>query len=157
MNKQQLKQMINHNDAPDMTETIRKFKHSSTIRREIKIIMSLKEKFQRIRLSYPEKFIKLCSNHCPCLYTHYYKLFEKIVKEQIQYKILFDMLDILEQIEKGEKTQYDASVDVGYHLKSLFIDTKLNNNNNNKNTLSWREYKNKYCCSTQPKPNNNKN
>ena len=69
------------------------------------------------------------------------------MKNDLDIKILYKFLDVLETIENGTRDQHDASYEIGLLLKKIYIDKKIDDSpqNNfvtpNKN-ISWKEYYN---------------
>lgn len=58
--------------------------------------------------------------------TKYPTLFRKLLEEDCDSKQLDYMLKQLENIQKGNKTQYDASVEIGQILVDKFVKPELN-------------------------------
>jgi hypothetical protein len=148
----QLQQMIQTNNVSDQTNLIRNLKHSSILRSDIQNLMLLKKKY----LNDPDTINYEGINECNFLWTYYTDLYNKIRKDEIDIKILFQFLDVLEKIEKGELDQHEGSFEVGTLLKKIYVDSalkkaeKLNNEENNENkteiikpqvNISWKQYK----------------
>jgi hypothetical protein len=62
---------------------------------------------------------------CYFLYSNYTDIFNKIKKDEIDIDILFQFLNVLEQIENGSVDQHEASFEVGTLLKKIYIDSAL--------------------------------
>jgi len=62
---------------------------------------------------------------CYFLYLNYTDIFNKIKKDEIDIDILFQFLNVLEQIENGNVDQHEASFEVGTLLKKIYIDSAL--------------------------------
>jgi hypothetical protein len=87
---------------------------------------------------------------------NYMDIFNKICKNELDLKVLTQVLILLEAIEDGKVDQHEGSVIFGKLLKELYIDSALRTSSNldenyNENTnpepvvakqISWREYKN---------------
>ena len=58
--------------------------------------------------------------------TKYPTLFKKLLEEDCDSKQLDYMLKQLENIQKGNKTQHDASVEIGQILVDKFVKPELN-------------------------------
>jgi hypothetical protein len=92
---------------------------------------------------------------CSFLNTYYYDIYNKIIKDEINLEILYNLLDTLKEIEEGSVNQYQASVKVGTLLKTIYIDSalrkseKLNSNEkeplfNNGLNMKWSDYKKQF-------------
>lgn len=139
----QLQSMINENNVIDKTEMIRKIKHSSILRNEVNEMIQLKNIYKN-NLSSPD-FRDEAINKCKFLFQYYTDIFNKLRKDELNVNMLFDFLDILEKIEKGQLDQHEASFKVGSILKSMYIDSAVkhaenmeakNNENNNPDLTS---------------------
>jgi hypothetical protein len=104
----------------------------------------------------PEKVNYEGLNECNFLWTYYTDLYNKIRKDEIDIKILFQFIDVLEKIEKGELDQHEGSFEVGTLLKKIYVDSalkkaeKINNKHDDNNEkqiikpqveISWKQYK----------------
>lgn len=118
--KLQLNQMINDNNVEDRTEQIRSLKHSSILRQEVNELMLIKRKYTD-----PEEINLEGMIHCNFLFTHYTDIYNKVRKDEIDYVILFQFLDVLKKIEDGLLDQHEGSYEVGVLLKKLYIDSAL--------------------------------
>ena len=52
-------------------------------------------------------------------------IYNKIRKDEIDLKILFQFLDVLGKIEAGQMDQHDGSFEVGTLLKKIYVDSAL--------------------------------
>ena len=59
-------------------------------------------------------------------------IYNKLLKYQIDVNILNKFLDELESIENGKQNQHEASFRIGNLLKEMYIDTKLETPQENK-------------------------
>jgi hypothetical protein len=145
MNSQQklkLSEMIKEYGSKDMTENIRKIKHSSLIKKDVDTLLYNIKK---------GKNENECIHESNFLFSNYSDIFDKIYKKSIDISILYHFIDMLRKIELSELNQHEASYQIGSILKEMYIDTKLNNTNdendisNNKvnpvNNVGWKEYK----------------
>lgn len=122
-----LQKMIRENNTENNTNKIRELKHSSKIRKDISIIQNMKRK---IRSKDFKKLDKECSSKCQFLFVNYPNIYNKMLKDEIDIKILYSFLDVLEKIENGEKDQHEASYEIGMLLKSIYVDKRLNSSGN---------------------------
>lgn len=118
--KLQLQQMINENNVEDRTDQIRVLKHSSIIRQEVNELILLKQ-----RCKDPEELNLEGMVNCNFLFTYYTDIYNKVRKDEIDYLILFQFLDVLKKIEDGVLGQHEGSYEVGLLLKKLYIDSAL--------------------------------
>ena len=150
--KLQLKKMINEADCDDNTEAIRRLKHSTRIRDELRKIDTLRNTNKDMD---KENFSFLCISECNFLYTNYSDIFHKAVANELDYMLMTKVLTVLKHIEDGKVDQHEGSVLVGKLLKELYGDSALRradnldkqNESEEKQTLydgkqiSWKEYK----------------
>tara|TARA_A100001015_G_scaffold148496_1_gene164709 strand:+ start:3200 stop:3676 length:477 start_codon:yes stop_codon:yes gene_type:complete len=126
MNKEQekvLKQMIKENNTEDHTSTIMELKHSALIRHDVSVIQNIKRKTHSKDFSILDKEAR--SQNCGFLFQHYPNIYNKLLKDEIQIKILYRFLDELESIEKGKQNQHEAAYKIGLLLKEIYIDKKI--------------------------------
>lgn len=119
----QLQSMINENNVIDKTDMIRKIKHSSILRNEVNEMIQLKNIYKN-NLSSPD-FRDEAMNKCKFLFQYYTDIFNKLRKDELNVNMLFEFLDILEKIEKGQLDQHEASFKVGSILKNMYIDSAV--------------------------------
>ena len=125
--KLDLAALIKANDSDDCTEDIRSKKQSSLIRTDVKQMVYLKQKYERLAKSNPAEFDKMCTNQCNFLFNNYTDLYNKIKNDNLDLNILDKFLTILKKIEDGEIDQHEGSYLVGTYLKELYIDSALRN------------------------------
>ena len=118
--KLQLQQMINENNVEDRTDQIRVLKHSSIIRQEVNELILLKQRCKDAEELNLEGMI-----NCNFLFTYYTDIYNKVRKDEIDYLILFQFLDVLKKIEDGILGQHDGSYEVGLLLNKLYFDSAL--------------------------------
>ena len=152
--KLQLQQMITENNVEDQTGLIRDLKHSEILREEINKLVLLKSKYENQEDLNLEGMIE-----CNFLFTYYTDIYNKVRKDEIDYTILFQFLDVLKKIEDGLVDQHEGSFEVGTLLKKLYVDSAIrkadkinekydNDNNQNQSNISvdvvdisWKKYK----------------
>lgn len=125
--KLDLQNMIKANETEDVTQVIRENKQSHLIRNDIKQLLFLKQKYTRLAKSNPNEFDKICVNQCQFLFNNYTDIFNKIKTDTLNLTIMDKFLNILKKIENGELDQHEGSYLVGKHLKELYIDSALRN------------------------------
>ena len=89
----QLSNMIKANNVEDQTDLIRQLKHSQILRDEINNMIVLKSKYK----GDDEKIYTESINECNFLFTYYTDLYNKIRKDEIDLKILFQFIDVLKK------------------------------------------------------------
>ena len=62
---------------------------------------------------------------CNFLFTYYTDIYNKIRKDEMDLKILYKFLDVLEEIEDGKLDQHTGSFKVGTLLKEIYVDSAL--------------------------------
>lgn len=130
LNNQQkldLANMIKANDTTDCTQEIRNKKQSILIRNDIKQMVLLKQKYQRLVKTNPGEFDAICIKQCGFLFNNYTDIYNKIKNDTLNLNILDKFLNILKKIEDGELNQHEGSYLVGKHLKELYVDSALRN------------------------------
>ena len=151
----QLQQMIKANDVVDQTDNIRQTCHSKKIREEVNILEKFKNDNSELYKKNFMEFDAIAINRCNFLFHNYTDIYNKVIKNEIDLKILDNFLDALEMIEEGKVDQHEASVNVGKYLKELYVDSALkkagkldeieNNSldgtHENSIEISWSEYK----------------
>lgn len=120
-----LQEMIKSYDADDNTSKIRQLKHSQKIRDDVEKIVNLRKKYSRMMTFETKKFEKLVMSHCNFLWTNYTNIFNRIMKDELNFNILRKFIDTLREVEDGELDQHEASVKIGEILKELYIDSAL--------------------------------
>ena len=149
-----LKNLIQENDCENNTESIRELKHSVLIRDEIRKLENLKQSHAALKQTDFANFKEMAQVECVFLYNNYMDIFNKILKDEIDLKIMTRLLIVLKLIEDSKVDQHEGSAMVGKILKELYIDSALKKSENldkehesekvEKNTgaiLSWLEYK----------------
>lgn len=149
----QLQNMIKTNNVEDVTDDIRKLKHSQIIRNDVNNMILIKAKYR----GNDEKIHEECINECNFLFSYYTDIYNKIKKNEIDIGILNKFLDVLKRIEDGELTQHEGAFLVGTILKELYVDSalkkaeKLNANEETKpqpkgpvQNISYKTFKKKY-------------
>jgi hypothetical protein len=157
MNKQEsldLKRLINETQCENNTENIRKLKHSVLINNDIRNLENLKKTNVSLRKSNPDEFNEVCQKECNFLFNHYTDIFNKIIKDEIDLRIMTKLLICLKLIEDGNVDQHEGSVMVGKILKELYIDSAIKRGENldkereaervepnSGKKMSWKDFK----------------
>ena len=79
------------------------------------------------------------------LFKNYTLIYNKLLKNDLDIKILYTFLDVLETIENGTRDQHEASYEIGLLLKKIYIDKKIDDTSANQfivptNNISWKQY-----------------
>lgn len=157
MNKQEsldLKRLINETQCENNTENIRKLKHSVLIRNDIRSLENLKKTNVSLSKSNPDEFAEVCQQECNFLFNNYTDIFNKILKDELDLRIMTRLLICLKLIEDGNVDQHEGSVMVGKILKELYIDSAIKRGENldkqheaervepnSGKKMSWRDFK----------------
>lgn len=141
MNSEQrlkLNEIMEQNNTIDNTQEIKRLKHSKKIRDDIYKLVKIKKENNSI---YDIKIKG--QNECVFLFKNYTNIYNKLIQNDLDLNIMFTFLDILEKVEKGQCDQQEASYEIGVLLKQLYIDTKINTQENKMQTknITWNEYK----------------
>ena len=123
--KVQLRQMLEKNNVVDKTEQIRELKHSAKIREDIIALVQLKKDYAELLRTDKESFEKISVQKCRFLFFNYMELYNLILKESMDLKILDKLIHVLGRIENNEIDQHEGSFLVGTYLKEIYIDGKL--------------------------------
>jgi hypothetical protein len=118
-----LQKLIDGTQAEDNTAHIRKIKHSTLIRDDIRRIDTLYN--TRSSEMSKDEFRELCICECTFLYNNYTDIFNKMVKQEINLTTMTKLLIILKLIEDEKIDQHEASVRVGTLLKEMYVDAAL--------------------------------
>ena len=150
----QLEKMIQQNDVEDVTDDIRKKKHSKKIRDDVTRMIDMKSKYKRLSKSNPKQYDSMLVSQCSFLFNNYTDIFNRVKKDEIKLETLWELLNVLEEIEEGKLDQHTGSFQVGKLLKSIYIDgavmksEKLDKKNKTKSNkpnkvkkISWTEFK----------------
>jgi hypothetical protein len=146
-----LQKMIAANNVEDQTGLIRDLKHSQILRENVNNLVMLKSKY----IDDPDALNLEAMSDCNFLFTYYTDLYNKIRKDEIDLKILFQFLDVLNKIEDGKIDQHEGSFEVGMLLKKIYVDSalrkaeKLNAETDNMEPeykgpqveISWKQFK----------------
>ncbi len=117
----QLQKMISVNNVEDQTGLIRELKHSHILRDDINNLIMLKARY----MDDVDGLHLEAMNECNFLFTYYTDIYNKIKKDEIDLKILFQFLDVLNKIEDGVLDQHEGSFEVGLLLKKIYVDSAL--------------------------------
>jgi hypothetical protein len=153
--KLNLQKMIQENDVVNTTQLIRDLKHSTKILNEVEIMLKLKREHVDMVKYLPDQFDSLCASQCHFLFNYYTDIYNKVKKDEIDLKILLQLLNVLHAIEEGATDQHEGSFEVGKLLKEIYIDSalrkadKLNENDKERvdvrpaENISWHDFKKK--------------
>lgn len=143
---------MNEMDYQDNTDSIRKLKHSSLIRDDIRTLEQLKK--GRNQAMDDDTFFQLAQEKCAFLYNNYTDLFARSMKNELDLVIMTKMLIVLKMIEDDKLDQQEGSVMVGRYLKELYLDSAIKRADNldkereaekvqpiEGKKVSWKQYK----------------
>jgi hypothetical protein len=146
-----LKKLIDESDCENNTDTIRKLKHSTLIRDDIRKMDTLRKENSDLS---SDAFSELCKSHCTFLFNNYTDIFNKLISNELDFTIMTKFLTVLKLIEDGKIDQHEGSVMVGKILKELYIDSAVKRADNidkqyaaekvatlESKKISWNQYK----------------
>ncbi len=113
--------MITSNNVEDNTDLIRQLKHSHILREDVNNLIMLKAKYSDDQ----EKVHLEGMAECNFLFTYYTDIYNKIRKDEIDLKILFNAFDVLRDIEDGKLDQHEGAFAFGTLLKKIYVDSAL--------------------------------
>jgi hypothetical protein len=119
--KLHLQKMIATNNVEDNTDLIRQLKHSHILREDVNNLIMLKSTY----FDEPDKIHLEGMSECNFLFTYYTDIYNKIRKDEIDLKILFNALDVLRDIEDGNLDQHEGAFEFGNLLKKIYVDSAL--------------------------------
>jgi len=156
--KLDLKKLLGEMNADDNTEDIKRLKHSTIIRDDIRKLESIK--LEHVGKTFDE-LVSIAQIECPFLFGGYTDIFNKVLKGEIDLVIMSRLLIVLKLIEDGNVDQHEGSVMVGKILKELYIDSAIKQSENLEKqreenmpksaetssigpqvNISWKEYSN---------------
>ena len=139
----------------DNTNQIRSLKHSVLIMADVRTFAHLKQDHADLQTTDGPRFEAMAQEACAFLYEHYVDLFQRMLRNEMDYNILLRMLAVLRRIEDGNVDQHEGSVEVGKILKELYVDSALRRGKNldekyaadkpvvydGKSGVNWRDFK----------------
>ncbi len=153
--KLNLKKLLDNSDCENNTDHIRKVKHSTKIRDDIRALEKLKMSDGHLRGSDPQRFLDMCQKTAWFLFSNYTDIFNKVLKDELDLGIMTQLLGVLKMIEDGKVDQHEGSVMVGKILKELYVDSAMRRGANldkeypkeepvaplEGKKISWKEFK----------------
>lgn len=152
-----LKRLLSTSDCENNTEHIRNMKHSSKIQDDIMKLAKFKNAQQTLAESSPDIFEEQAKELVPFLANGYTDIFNKVIRNEINFEILGKLLYVLKAIEDEKVDQHEGSVLVGKILKELYLDSAVRHGDNldkkyaaqeppkptlvEGRAISWKEYK----------------
>ena len=88
-------------------------------------MLALMKSHARLRSTNPKQFDAMLVSRCNFLFTHYMDIFNKIKKDEISLDVLWRLLHVLGEIERGALDQHSGAFEVGKLLKQMYIDSAL--------------------------------
>lgn len=140
-----LQEMIDANNTINNTEEIRRLRHSQLIRDDVVKIQNMKRKMKTTHFKTLDTELQ---KDCFFLFQNYTLIYNKLLKNDLDIKILYKFLEVLETIENGTRDQHEASYEIGLLLKKIYIDKKIDDRPSSNfiapvKPISWKEYYNK--------------
>lgn len=140
-----LQEMIDANNTINNTAEIRRLRHSKLIRDDVVKIQNMKRKLKTTHFKTLDTELQ---KECFFLFQNYTLIYNKLLKNDLDIKILYKFLEVLETIENGTRDQHDASYEIGLLLKKIYIDKKIDDRPPSNfvtpvKPITWKEYYNK--------------
>lgn len=152
--KMNLKNLVSKMGAEDNTENIRKWKHSTQIRDDIRKLDTLTQEKEDLRVNEPDLYVKTCADAAPFLFENYQDLFKRMIRRELDLTIMTKLLVILKLIEDDKIDQHEGAAMFGKILGELYIDSAIKKGDNLDKDhqssepekslgkdISWKEYK----------------
>jgi len=146
LEKLNLQKMITENQVEDNTELIRTYKHSDKIRKDVEILVELRDNHKN-----DLDFDTQCETKCFFIFFNYTDIYNKVKKDILDLSTLYQFLDCLKKIEDGNQNQHEASFEIGKLLKKMYVDSALKKAElleeehkvvrKEPKQISWSEYK----------------
>lgn len=149
-----LKRLIDESQCENNTDNIRKLKHSVLIRNDIRKMNELKKTNAALYKSNFDEFTAVSQQECSFLFNNYTDIFNKLLKDELDLRIMTKILMVLKMIEDEQVDQHEGSVLVGKFLKELYIDSAIKRADNidkeheherveinNGKEVSWKKFK----------------
>lgn len=108
-------------DYQDNTEYLRDIKRSTLIRYDVLKMERLKRKDKSNTTM--DEFSELCKRECSYLFTNYPMIFNKMLKDVLDLRLLFVALDTLKKIEEGAIDQEEGSILMGKLFAEMYLDS----------------------------------
>ena len=115
-----LDELLRKDDVAQTTDKIRELKHSGQIKMCIDNIVKLKATHHRMSKN---MFEKMAISQANFLFSNYTIIFNKLINDEFNVKILYEFVAILKQIEDGKLNQHEGSYMVGKKLKESYVDS----------------------------------
>jgi len=124
------KLMAQSSDYEDNTEGIRRLKHSDLIISDVKKIENYKSTMKSLRMKSKDEFRDYCQSKCSFLYNQYTDIFNRLLRDELDLQLLYQLLETLKKIEYGKIDQQEGSVVVGKILHKIFVESAMKHGDN---------------------------
>ena len=110
-------------DYVDNSDYIKKIKHSPIIREDIRKLDALRKEHKENPTIAEHDYWNLCQTTCPFLFMNYTDIFNRLYKSELDVSLMYLLLDALEKVENGDKTQEESSVLLGQLLADIYANS----------------------------------
>ena len=118
-----LKRLLNTNECSNTTELIRHVKHSSKIQKDVMDLVAWMKSLPS-DTDFEQHSVEVdAQTVVPFLSGCYPEIFKKVLQNEIDFRILDKLIQVLQGIEDGKVDQHEGSVLVGKVLKELYLDS----------------------------------
>lgn len=142
--RRKLNELLEKNpEAVDNTVEIREQKNSGLIKADIEKFIRFKHSKQTLFNQDRNEYTKQLQNECSFIHKNYPEMLPVLLKNNMDMKVLFTMLNVYTKIEEGSLDQHSASVEIGKLLKDIYVDPAITVSNNNAETkdVSYSQWK----------------
>ena len=144
-----LSKLLNDKDLEQTTEKIRALRHSPQIKADVDTMVALKRQYSRLS---KERVKDMAITRCRFLFNNYTNIFNRLVKDELDTRILYKFIETLRRIEEGELDQHQGSYEAGSVLKRLYVDSAVRQDEKRDgeggpayrepvHTMSWAKFK----------------
>jgi len=141
--REKLNEMLKDNDdAVDNTDYIREQKYSDKIKLDVEKLMIFKSKHKELLATNRQEYDAKIKEECSFLSSTFPEVLDKLKEDNIDMKLMFQIIQIYRQIEEGKIDQHEASFMLGTVLKEIYVDTVISKEaqNREKITISYKEW-----------------
>lgn len=143
MERISLNNLLNTSNWVDNTDEIRALKHSRLVRRDVQRMQELKTTGGTVDTA-------TLMEECPLLFANYTEIFNKLKRDELDYNIMYSLLNVWQEIEDGTVDAYNGAVKFGTLMRDIYynsVEKQMEKNGvdepvvSKSKPISWKEYK----------------
>lgn len=141
--REKLNEMLKDNDdAVDNTDYIREQKYSDKIKLDVEKLMIFKSKNKELLATNRKEYDVKIKEECSFLSSTFPEILDKLKEDNVDMKLMFQIIQIYRQIEEGKMDQHEASFMLGTILKEMYVDTVISKESQNREKInvSYKEW-----------------